>query len=99
MHFSKSIPGFSIREKNGDLMIDRNKFDPLFGRLYNSRIVIREGSRRDIPFFLRLYNATEIIRILKQAGLMLTQISGDWNGKPFGEDSKRMILIAGKTYL
>lgn len=69
--FLKDFPRFSVREKNTDLMIDRNRFDPLFGRLYNSRITIRDGKRKDTPFFLRLYNPTEIIGVLRQEGFVL----------------------------
>jgi hypothetical protein len=30
----------------GDLMIDRNTYDSAMGRVYNQRIVIRDGERR-----------------------------------------------------
>ncbi|WP_325631363.1 hypothetical protein [Methanospirillum sp.] len=78
-------------------MIDRNRFDPLTGRLYNSRIIIREGKRRDTPFFLRLYNPNEIIRILKNEGLMVMNIYSDWKGRLLDSESKRMILIAKRV--
>jgi len=45
-----------VTEKSGELMIDRLSFDTLTGRLYNHRIVIRNGVRKDKPFFVRLYN-------------------------------------------
>jgi len=95
--FLKDYPRFSVKEKENNLMIDRNQFDPISGRLYNSRIIMRDGNRRDAPFFLRLYNPTEIIRILSENGLSLIKIVGDWTGKPFDEYSKRMIIIARKT--
>lgn len=94
--FLKDFPRYSVKEKNDDLMIDRNRFDPFSGRLYNSRIIIRNGRRRNAPFFLRLYNPTEIISLLKKAGLIITKTYGMWNGKPFDGESKRMILIAEK---
>jgi hypothetical protein len=77
-------------------MIDRNRFDPITGRLYNARIIIRDGRRRDAPFFLRLYNPTEIIALLEKEGLHVEKCCADWERKPFNSDSKRMILIAGK---
>lgn len=94
--FLKDYPRFSVREKNEDLMIDRNRFDPITGRLYNSRIIIRDGKRKDTPFFLRLYNPNEIFRILKNEGLIVRQIYSDWKQKEFDSESKRMILIAKK---
>jgi len=94
--FLKDYPRFSVIEKNADLMIDRNRFDPVSGRLYNSRIVIRDGIRKDTPFFLRLYNPNEIIRILKAEGLSVMKIFGDWKSNSFTAESRRMILIARK---
>jgi SAM-dependent methyltransferase len=95
--FLKDVPQCGVRENNGDLLIDRNRFDPLTGRLYNARIIIRNGKRRDLPFFLRLYNPTEIVALLERTGFVLEKIYGDWNGKPFEGGAKRMILIAGKN--
>jgi SAM-dependent methyltransferase len=92
----KYLPASAVREKDGGLLIDRNRFDPLTGRLYNDRIVIRDGQRRDTPFFLRLYSATEITALLEQRGLVVKKIFGDWDGKPFGGESRRMIVIAEK---
>jgi len=94
--FLKDYPRFSVLEKNTDLMIDRNRFDPVSGRLYNSRIVIRDGIRKDIPFFLRLYNLNEITRVLAAEGLSVVKIYDDWKGKPFDGESKRMIMLARK---
>ncbi|NLV27028.1 MAG: class I SAM-dependent methyltransferase [Methanomicrobiales archaeon] len=94
--FVNDFPQYSVLEKNGDFMIDQNRFEPLSGRLYNSRIIIRDGKRKDTPFFLRLYNPTEIISLLKQEGLVLKKVYGNWDSKPFDSTSKRMILIAEK---
>jgi 2-polyprenyl-3-methyl-5-hydroxy-6-metoxy-1,4-benzoquinol methylase len=94
--FLQKLPPCGVREKNGDLLIDRNRFDPLSGRLYNARIIIRNGKRRDMPFFLRLYNPTEIIALLETAGLTMETMYENWTGAPFNEKSGRMILIAGK---
>lgn len=94
--FLKDYPRYSVRENNSDLMIDRNRFDPFTGRLYNSRITIRNGIRKDTPFFLRLYNPTEIIALLKRSGFVVKKMSGNWSGIPFDGESKRMILIAEK---
>lgn len=55
-----------VTEKGKDLMIDRNTFDKAINRLYNQRIVIRNGIRKDKQFFVRLYNRKEISGLLKK---------------------------------
>lgn len=87
----------SVTEKNGNLMIDRHTYDMLNGRLYNRRIVLRDGVRKDKPFFIRLYNATEIRDLLHQAGMELEQIYGGWDAQPLSTESRRMIIIARKN--
>ena len=85
-----------INEKEGNLMVDRPSFDIQTGRLYNRRFVIRDGVRRDKPFYVRLYSLTEIRELLRQAGFMIDQVLGSWDGTPIALDSRRMVIIARK---
>lgn len=85
-----------VVEKGNDLMIDIHNFDSVSGRLYNKRIVIRDGKRKEKPFFVRLYSATEIRDILSKVGMKIVKIFSYWDSKPFTSESKRMIIIAKK---
>ncbi len=85
-----------VTEKDGSLMIDRNTFDTRSGRSYDRRVLIRDGVRKDKPFFTRLYNPTEIATLLRQANLEVRQMFGDWDSRPVSLESRRMILIAEK---
>lgn len=84
----------SVMEKEGNLMIDRMTFDCLQGRLYNKRIVIRDGVRKDKPNFVRLYNLQETRTLLAQAGLELEHVYGSFDGTNFSSDSHRMVVLA-----
>lgn len=95
--FLKGMLPSIVTEKNGNLMIDRSSFDPLTGRLHNRRLVIRDGVRRDKPFFVRMYNATEIRDLLERAGLEVASIRGGWDGSPLTTESRRMVIIAKKS--
>jgi len=94
--FLKDFLPYFVLEKNEDLMIDRNTFDPKTGRLTNNRIVIRNGKRKDTPSVIRLYDYNEIERLLHEAGMVIEKIYGDWNKSPFTKDSKGMKIIAKK---
>jgi SAM-dependent methyltransferase len=85
-----------LTEKEGNLMIDRHTFDSRTGRIYNQRILFRAGERRDKPFFIRLYNPTEISALLRLAGLEVRQMFGDWDSRPISLESRRMIIITEK---
>jgi len=94
--FLKNFLPSIVMEKGNDLMIERNTFDSATGRVYDKRIIIRDGKRKDTPYFVRLYNPTEIRDLLRNAGLTIYKIYGGWDAKPFTTDSKRMIIIAKK---
>jgi SAM-dependent methyltransferase len=88
---------YIVVERGKDLQIDRNEFDTATGRLINRRIIIRDGKRKDTPFFVRFYNYNEISRLLKKAGLPVKAAYSDWQGKPFAGESRRMIIVAQKV--
>jgi SAM-dependent methyltransferase len=97
--FLKNMRPFFVAEKEGNLMIDRISFDSLQGRLYNRRIVIRDGIRKDKPFFIRLYNPNEIQALIIRAGLVLDHIYGGWDAQELSQDSNRIIVVARKPDL
>lgn len=94
--FLKHFLPYIVVEKGSDLMIDQNTFDSVTGRLYNRRIVIRNGKKKDKPFFVRLYNPTEVSDLLSRAGFRIYKIYEDWDAKPFTSDSRGIIIIAKK---
>lgn len=94
--FVKNLVPYIVAEKGRDLMIERLTFDAATSRSYNRRIVIRNGKRKDKPFFVRLYSFKEIREHLSVAGLTVRKSFGDWDGTPFTSSSKRMLIIAEK---
>jgi SAM-dependent methyltransferase len=95
--FMKGFLPYIVTEKGNDLMIDRNSFDTLTGREYNRRIVIRNGVRKDKPFFVRLYSPNEIAALLEKAGMETVKMFGGWDGAPLTSEGRRMIVIARKA--
>lgn len=94
--FLKHLQPYMITEKEEDLLIDRNRFDTKSGRWYNRRIVIRDGVRKDKPFFVQLYNPTEITRLIAEVGMEVLEISGGYESQPLSNESSRMVIIARK---
>jgi SAM-dependent methyltransferase len=94
--FLKGMQSNSVIDKEGNMMIDRNSFDSLHGRLYNKRVVFRDGIRKDKPFFVRLYNPNEIQALITQAGLEVEHLYGGWDAQAISTESRRMVVIARK---
>jgi SAM-dependent methyltransferase len=91
----KDLSTSDVIEKDSDLMINRLSFDVLTGRFHNRRIVIRNGVRKDKPFSIRLYNATEIRDLLNRVGLEVYKMLGG-DDQPLSASSRRMVVVARK---
>jgi len=91
----KDLPPADVIDKGGDLLINRFSFDVLTGRFHNRRIVIRNGIRKDKPFSIRLYSATEMGHLLQRVGLVDCKLL-DEHSQPLSVRSRRMMVIAQK---
>jgi SAM-dependent methyltransferase len=81
------LPPASVVDKgNGDLMIDRQQFDALSGRLVDRRTTLRGERRRDVQFSVRLYTFTEIHSLLLGAGFEIEWCGGGFDGAPLSID-------------
>ncbi len=95
--FVEHLPPTFVDEVGQDLMINRGAYDDQARRWYNRRVVIRNGVRKDKPFFVRLYDEGEIRTLLEEAGMEVVQIYSGWSGEAMGPESRRMILLARKS--
>ena len=87
---------YIVIEKGKDYMIDINKLDTVEGRLYDRRIVLRNGVIKEKPFFVRQYAPTEIRDLLERVNLKVTKMFGNYDSSPLSVNSRRMIVIAVK---
>lgn len=89
-------PSFAQRGEGEVRRVEnRLSFDFVRGRLHNRRVFVRRsGSRRVAPLSIRVYTLVELIRLLELAGLGYERVWGDFNGRPYGLDSFRMIVRA-----
>jgi SAM-dependent methyltransferase len=94
---TKDVPSAHVIDRDGDLTINRLSFDVLSGRFHNRRILIRDGVRKDKPFSIRLYNATEIRDLLNRAGLQVRKMVG-YGGQPLSADSRGILVVAPKPF-
>ena len=80
-------------ERDGDLLVDRNRFDPLTGTIVTERIIARDGRVRRVPFFTRLFGFTELRDWLLQAGFATVDAYGE-DGASLSPASRRLLAVA-----
>jgi ubiquinone/menaquinone biosynthesis C-methylase UbiE len=84
-----------VVERDGNLLIDLNRFDPLTGRQHAERTIVRDGRVRRFRFFVRLFSFTELRDWFERAGFSDIVGYGE-DGEPLNLDHRRMILIGRK---
>lgn len=89
----RSFQTCSMRERDGNLLIDRHQYEPLTGRMRTERLLVRDGQVRRVPFSVRYFTFAELRDWLVGAGF--TAVDGyDEHGAELTLDSRRMITVA-----
>jgi SAM-dependent methyltransferase len=83
----------SLVERDGDLMVDRHRFDVETGREESERWIIRGGKVRKTEYSVRCYTLTELRSLLVDAGFAAVEATGH-DGGPVTLESRRMVVVA-----
>jgi SAM-dependent methyltransferase len=82
-----------VVERDGQWLIDRNRYEPLNGRSINDRTIIRDGRQRSMQFSVRMFTFPELRDWLLDAGFR--EINGySGRGEELTVDAPRMVLVA-----
>jgi SAM-dependent methyltransferase len=82
-------------ERDGDLMVDRRRYDVETGRIVFERFAVRGGTTRRTEFAVRAFTFTELRDWLLATGF--DRVGGyGRDGQPLTLDHNRMVLVASK---
>lgn len=80
----------------GDAMLaEERRFDYAAGEIETDHILIADGERRTITFRVRVYTATELVRLLEEVGLTEVECFGDYDGGELSRET-RLVVRARK---
>jgi ubiquinone/menaquinone biosynthesis C-methylase UbiE len=82
-----------IEERDGALLIDRRRIDPVASRVVSERIVVRGGNTKRAEYFVRFFTFTELRDWLLAAGFASVEAFGE-DGQPLNADHRRLIAVA-----
>ena len=83
-------------EVNGVPLWRERDFDPVSGRVTETIRWLEDGQTRDRTFRVHSYSATELTRLLAEAGLNPIAYYGDFQLAPFSKDTGRLIVLSEK---
>jgi SAM-dependent methyltransferase len=81
---------------DGTLILEDRRISDDWTRCSNRWIVIRDGERREFPFSHRLYGASDLRRVLENAGFDPVRIYGDLTGSEYDHNAQRLVAVARK---
>ena len=83
---------------DGTIRIEERSFDFLTSRQRNHvRAIYPDGTQAEGHIDLRLYTLTELAGMLARAGLAVREVWGGYDGREYGFDTRRMIVLAEKA--
>lgn len=77
------------------LVAEARTFDPVAGEIETEHILVTAGSRRSFIYTLRVYTATELVRMLEAVGFAPVECYGDYGGGELSRDT-RLVVRARK---
>jgi ubiquinone/menaquinone biosynthesis C-methylase UbiE len=77
------------------LVAEARRFDPVAGEIETEHIYVAGGSRRSFTYTLRVYTATELVRMVEAAGFSEITCFGDYSSGELTRES-RLVVRARK---
>jgi ubiquinone/menaquinone biosynthesis C-methylase UbiE len=79
----------------GDVMLEERVFDQTAGTTvvtfaYRPQV----GEPRTVRYTMRIYTATELLKLLHEAGFQRVEVLGGYDGTPFGLDTRLLALAS-----
>jgi SAM-dependent methyltransferase len=78
--------------RGDDLRLDLRRFDPVAGEIESELVLVTaDGSRRGITYRIRLYTATELVRLVSDAGFGQVECFGSFDREPLSRDTRLVV--------
>jgi SAM-dependent methyltransferase len=77
------------------VLLEERRYDYVTGEIETDHTRLAVGDRRSVTFRLRVYTATEVVRLLEEAGFAEIDCFGDFEGGPLSRET-RLVVRARK---
>ena len=79
---------------DGDLLLEEREFDYVAGEIETTHSLVEAGGKREsLTYRFRVYTATELARLVEDAGFVSVECFGGWEREPLSRET-RLILVA-----
>lgn len=82
---------------NGLIVATKDEFDPATMRWSMTRTWKEKGKLKSYRTNVRMFSLPELKNMMEQNGLPVEKVWGDFQGSPFGFESRRLVVLARKA--
>jgi ubiquinone/menaquinone biosynthesis C-methylase UbiE len=79
-----------------DLVAEGRVFDHVAGEIETEHIYVAGGARRDFTYRLRVYTATELVRMLAELGFAEIECFGDYERAELGRETRLVVRATAR---
>jgi SAM-dependent methyltransferase len=73
------------------VLLEERRFDYAAGEIETDHTLLSVGERRGVTFRLRVYTATELVRLLEDVGFAQVECFGDFEGGPLSRETRLVV--------
>jgi ubiquinone/menaquinone biosynthesis C-methylase UbiE len=77
--------------ENDGVLAEESRFDPVAGEIETDHILLAGGERRAVTFQVRVYTATELVRLLADVGFGEIECFGDLEGGELTRETRLVV--------
>ena len=77
------------------VLLEERRFDHVAGEIETDHTLLSVAERRGVTFKLRVYTATELVKLLAEVGFAQIECFGDFEGGPLSRET-RLVVRAKK---
>ncbi len=83
-----------VRLDDGTVMLQERRIAPGWDWVDVTWTYIKDGREDSVTFGHRVYSGAELTRELRESGFSDIQLFGGWDGRPFDQDARRLMVVA-----
>jgi SAM-dependent methyltransferase len=81
--------------EDGAVVLEERRFDAAAGEIETDHTLLSVGERRGVTYRIRVYTATELVKLLRKVGFAEIDCFGDYEGGPLSRET-RLVVRARK---
>lgn len=83
-------------EEDGAILLSERRIEDNWSKIVTKWILVKDSTRCEKEFALRLYSAYELTELLKKCGFKKIKTYSDLDGSKYNQHAKRLIAVAEK---